>query len=165
MPKLVRSWMVLVISIFISGVPAAFAQSSSAPQTQNQPQPNQPQQVEPPVLGQPTMPPINRNQLPENPEPAPVNPPNAAPRPMAAVQTQTPTEPTGTAAAEAEKPSGNAASRPAGAAIAPAKQHQVRSLLIKLGFIAGAGAALGTVYALSQASPGRVPNSPASTSR
>jgi hypothetical protein len=63
-----------------------------------------------------------------------------------------PVEPSGTAAAQEGKPAGNIASRPAGAAIAPAKQRQVRSFLIKLGVLAGAGAALGTVYALSRAS-------------
>jgi hypothetical protein len=35
----------------------------------------------------------------------------------------------------------------------------VRSLLLKLGLIAGAGVALGTVAALSIASPSRVPGS------
>src|SRR5205085_12043873 len=58
--------------------------------------------------------------------------------------------PLGAAAAEAAKTNGGAASKPAGAAIAPAKQRQVRSLLIKLGAIAGAGAALGTIYALTR---------------
>jgi hypothetical protein len=47
---------------------------------------------------------------------------------------------------------GGTASRPAGAAIAPAKQKQVRSFLLKMGVIAGAGVALGTVYALSRSS-------------
>lgn len=69
-------------------------------------------------------------------------------------------QPTGTAAAPAVQVSGNPVSRPAGAAIAPPKQHRVRSLLIKMGFIAGAGVALGTVAALSWGSPGRVPGSP-----
>lgn len=71
----------------------------------------------------------------------------------------TPTQPSGTAAAPAITTTGNAASRPAGAAIAPPKQRRVRSLLIKFGFIAGAGVALGTVAALSLASPSRVPGS------
>ncbi len=62
----------------------------------------------------------------------------------------------GTAAAEQLRPSGSMAARPAGAAIAPARQHQVRSLLIKLGAIAGAGVALGTVFALTRAG-GSVP--------
>ena len=63
---------------------------------------------------------------------------------------QKPAEPTGTAAAQKGRTAGGAASQPAGTAIAPAKQRQVRSLLIKLGLIAGAGIAFGTVYALSR---------------
>jgi hypothetical protein len=109
------------------------------------------------------MPPISPNELPENPAPAPTTQSAAPPAQAPGLAIQAPAEPSGTAAAEAEKPVGNAASRPAGAAIAPAKQRQVRSLLIKLGFIAGAGVALGTVYALSNASPGRVPHSPPPT--
>lgn len=131
-----------------------------ASQTQTSPaQPTQQPQVQPPIPGQPTMPPINRNQLPETPAPETSNPTTpAAQAPPPAQPVQSPTEPTGTAAAESLKPSGDAASRPAGAAIAPPKQHQVRSLLIKVGFVAGAAVALGTVYALSTASPSRVPN-------
>ena len=68
-------------------------------------------------------------------------------------------EPSGTAVAPRVQVSGGAASKPAGAAIAPPKQRRTRSLLIKFGFIAGAGAALGTVAALSAGSPGRVPGS------
>jgi hypothetical protein len=69
------------------------------------------------------------------------------------------TQPSGTAVAPSVQTSGGAASKPAGAAIAPPKQRQRRSWLIKFGFIAGAGAALGTVAALSAASPGHVPGS------
>lgn len=58
--------------------------------------------------------------------------------------------PLGTAAAEKGQTAGGAASRPAGVAIAPAKQKRSRSLLIKLGAVAAAGAAIGTVYALSK---------------
>ncbi len=58
--------------------------------------------------------------------------------------------PLGAAAAQAGRPSGGAASKPAGIAIAPAKQHQTRSLLIKVGAIAAGGAALGIVYGLSR---------------
>jgi hypothetical protein len=59
----------------------------------------------------------------------------------------------GTAAAPYGKISGVAASRPAGAAIAPAKQRRARSFLIKFGLIAGACVAVGTVAALSRSSP------------
>jgi hypothetical protein len=58
--------------------------------------------------------------------------------------------PLGTAAAEKARTAGGGASRPAGVAIAPAKQKRSRGLLIKLGALAAAGAAMGTVYALSR---------------
>jgi hypothetical protein len=60
------------------------------------------------------------------------------------------TQPVGVGTAQEAPTAGGAASKPAGAAIAPAKQKQYRSLLIKIGAIAGAGAALGTVFALSR---------------
>jgi hypothetical protein len=71
-------------------------------------------------------------------------------------QTQAP-EPLGTAAAGTPVVSGIAASQPAGAAIAPAKQRRVRTILIEVGAIVGAGVAIGTVAALSSASPSRPP--------
>ncbi len=61
--------------------------------------------------------------------------------------------PLGTAVAPYEKPFGVAASRPAGAAIAPAKQRRTRSILIKVGVLLGACIGLGTVVALSAGSP------------
>src|SRR5204862_3764697 len=65
--------------------------------------------------------------------------------------------PVGTAAAEAPKVSGITAAEPAGIAIAPAKQHRVRTIVIKVGAIIGAGAALGTVIALTAATPSKPP--------
>jgi hypothetical protein len=59
-------------------------------------------------------------------------------------------EPLGTATAEGVTTVGGGASRPAGVAIAPAKQNQRRSMLLKLGAIAAAGVAGGTIYALSK---------------
>jgi hypothetical protein len=53
--------------------------------------------------------------------------------------------------------SGSTLSEPAGVAIAPAKQKRTRSILIKMGLIAGAGIALGTVAALSAGSPSKPP--------
>lgn len=63
--------------------------------------------------------------------------------------------PVGTAAAPYERTTGVAASRPAGAVIAPAKQKRKRSFLIRVGLILGGAAAIGTVIALSNASPSR----------
>ena len=67
-----------------------------------------------------------------------------------APQPKKPQEPVGAANAEKVPTAGGAASKPAGVAIAPAKQHQTRSLLLKIGAIAAAGVAAGTVYALSR---------------
>ena len=76
--------------------------------------------------------------------------------PPAAQQEQNnPTEPVGTAAAPYEKTTGVAASRPAGAVIAPAKQKRARSILIRVAVIVGAAAAIGTVVGLSSASPSK----------
>jgi hypothetical protein len=65
--------------------------------------------------------------------------------------------PLGAATAQQGQTAGGAASKPAGSAIAPAKQRQVRSLLIKLGVIAAAGGAIGAVYALSRATNPKPP--------
>jgi hypothetical protein len=72
--------------------------------------------------------------------------------PQGQQQGGTPT-PLGTAVAPYEKGIGVAASRPAGAVIAPAKQRRTRSFVIKLGVLIGACAAVGTVVALSNTSP------------
>jgi len=66
---------------------------------------------------------------------------------------QSPSQPMGTAAAPAEPSGGVAASRPAGAVIAPAKQKRTRSFVIKLSLLIGGAVAIGTVAALSSASP------------
>jgi cytoskeletal protein RodZ len=92
-----------------------------------------------------------------NASPSQSSPPDSSPQ-NGSAQTK-PQQPTGTAAAPAVTTSGNAASRPAGAAIAPPKQRQVHSLLIKVGLIAGCAVAVGTVAALTLASPAKVPGS------
>jgi hypothetical protein len=67
-------------------------------------------------------------------------------------------QPLGTAAAEGAKTYGGGASRPAGVAIAPAKQKQSRSFLIRMGAIMAGAAALGTVYALTKKTGPTPPN-------
>jgi hypothetical protein len=66
-------------------------------------------------------------------------------------------KPVGTAAAETPHTTGVAASQPAGVAIAPAKQHRVRTIVIRVGAIVGAGAAVGTVVALTEATSSKPP--------
>lgn len=102
-------------------------------------------------------------ELPDNPGSTASSPENTTPaqtRPQRANSQGETTQPSGTAVAPPVEVSGGAASKPAGVAIAPPKQRQIRSLLIKLGFLAGAGVAIGTVVGLSAASPSHVPNSP-----
>ncbi|HEY1902269.1 MAG TPA: hypothetical protein VGG56_07570 [Terracidiphilus sp.] len=70
-------------------------------------------------------------------------------------QQNSPTKPVGTAAAPLENTSGVAASRPAGAAIAPAKQRRARAILIRVSIVVGAAIAVGTVVGLSRSSPSR----------
>jgi hypothetical protein len=64
-------------------------------------------------------------------------------------------KPVGAAAAPFERTTGVAASRPAGAVIAPAKQRRARSILIRVSIVVGAAVAIGTVVALSHGSPSR----------
>jgi|SRR5271166_4628209 len=80
-----------------------------------------------------------------------------APSDQPAAQDQKPQRPVGTAAAEAPKVSGITAAQPAGVAIAPAKQRRVRTIVLRVGAIIGASAALGTVIALSEATPSKPP--------
>jgi outer membrane biosynthesis protein TonB len=68
-------------------------------------------------------------------------------------------QPQGAAAARVQPTTGTAASQPAGAALAPAKQKRSRAFLIRLGVLAGASIAVGTVVALSSASPSKPPGS------
>jgi len=83
----------------------------------------------------------------------------AQPANAAAPQQKKDQNPLGAAAAQQGVTAGGAASRPAGNAIAPARQHQVRSLLIKLGAIAAGGAAIGAIVALSRGTSSVPPGS------
>jgi hypothetical protein len=138
----------LLIAVLSGAAEPLLAQESSAPQSSGQTQ-NPPK----PPIELPDSPGRSTQQAP----PAQQTP--GQPQNGSAPQSNGP-QPSGTAAAPSVPVTGGAASQPAGVAIAPPKQRQIRSLLIKLGFIAGAGVALGTVAALTAASPSHVPNSP-----
>lgn len=146
--------LILLLSFCTGEAGSAFAQQGAQSSTQS-PSPTGGNAAQSPVSG-----PVAENELPENPEPGSGQ---AAPQPQpAAAQQSTPNQsqdkgrkPVGTAAAPYEPTVGIAASRPAGAAIAPAKQRRVRTILISLGVIAGAGIAIGSVAALSHGSPSR----------
>src|SRR5579872_3186063 len=100
---------------------------------------------------------------PEAPEPAQGQPtaPSAPSSPSSSAtsrqQLPRPVEPAGAAAAEKVPTIGGAAAKPAGFAIAPPKQHQTRSLLIKVGAVAAGAVAVGTIYALSHGTPSMPP--------
>src|SRR5437016_5344445 len=103
---------------------------------------------------------------PDAPTPQQDQQPNAAqPAPTATTTTTQPApekkqqekQPVGAATAESVPTSGGAAAKPAGVAIAPAKQHQTRSLLIKIGAFAAAGVAAGTIYGLSRGTSSKPP--------
>lgn len=140
---------------------APAAQDAQAPAATPQGAPQQGTTVNPaqgPLEPVPTN--QNQNQLPEAPQaqqPGQTAPAQEAPA-KPSPQTQNQTEPLGTATAPGVSTVGGGASKPAGTAIAPAKQRQYRSMLIKLGLIAGAGVALGTVYALSRGTSSTPPN-------
>jgi hypothetical protein len=72
-------------------------------------------------------------------------------------QDQSTSVPSGAAGAKAANPKGAPAAQPVGAAVAPVRQRNHRSLLIKVGLIVGAGIAVGTAIALTAGSPSRPP--------
>jgi cytoskeletal protein RodZ len=87
-----------------------------------------------------------------------------APQPQSAQPPQQSTQaPSGAAGAKAANVKGAPVAQPVGAAVAPARQRGHRSLLIKIGLLAGAGIAVGTVIALSEKSPTRPPGAVAAS--
>ena len=160
----------LVLALALS--PLAQAQNPGQKPIENQS--NVPQQVSPgPLEPQPAPQSNDQQPLPNAPsstqQPSTtVLGPDGQPVQQQATQTQQPStsqspQPLGTAAAERARTAGGAASRPAGTAIAPVKQRQVRSFLIKMGLIAAGGVALGTVYALTKGSPSKPPGASTAT--
>lgn len=155
--------------------PVANAQTGASAPAQNSAQAPQTQQ---PAASQSTIPDPSQAPL----QPVPSNVPDdesAAPNAPSAVQqdqtaqkpvtktlsapaaqVQRPTIPLGTATAQEGVTRGGLASKPAGTAIAPAKQRQVRSVLIKLGLVAAGAAAIGTVVGLSRSTSSVPPGAP-----
>jgi hypothetical protein len=129
--------------------PTSTQQSAPAQQQETTPTQQQGAPSVPPPLPNPNRP--NESAPVTAPAPANMQPPPAQ-QPAPPAQPAPPT-PVGTAAAPYEKSVGVAASRPAGVVIAPAKQRRTRSFLIRTGLLIGAAIAVGTVVALSNASP------------
>jgi cytoskeletal protein RodZ len=164
---------VLVLALLLNSFAYAAAQETTPaptadPQLQNAgvPQSSQPPEPNPPAPSTTTpnsTQPAN-DQLPNSPGTSQAQSEQAAAPPPAQSQAQPqpqsqnrPHEPVGTAAAETVPTSGIAASRPAGSALAPAKQRRIRSILIKTGALVGVVAAVGITMALSQGSPSKPP--------
>ena len=141
--KIVAKFMMLVVAAVMCGLPE-LAQAQQADQQ------SQGGTTFDPSKG--PLQPVPQNQPPETATPqSPQSSTEALPATPAPQQKQEQfQQPLGAATAEGVPTVGGAASRPAGMAIAPDKQKQRRSLLIKLGLIAAAGIAVGTVAGLSK---------------
>jgi anti-anti-sigma regulatory factor len=153
----------IVVVAILASSSAGQAVQQEAPASQEHPA--DPAHVQPVAPAPETSSPQSQTAPSDQPSPAPPST-NTEPNPDSpgTVRSQAPaqqqpadTTPVGTAAAELTTTSGVAASRPAGAAFAPAKQHRVRTIVISMGAILGAGIAIGTVAALSQGSPSKPP--------
>ncbi len=148
MRRAISRTLILAVMLALGGAPEVV-------QAWQQPGQN-PESESPPAINGTTVNPAQGplTPVPAAPEPqstAPGQPPAATPSTqMGQKQVAPEQEPLGTAAAGQVPTNGGAASRPAGAAIAPAKQHQKRALLLKLGAVAAAGIAIGTVAGLSK---------------
>jgi hypothetical protein len=105
--------------------------SAPVPQAPAQPQSQPPQQSQP-TQSEPQQQPAAQGQQSQQPS--------------------APQQPVGTAAAPYEKPTGVPGSRPAGAAIAPAKQRRVRAIVISLAVVLAGAGAIGAVAGMSKAS-------------
>ncbi len=120
--------------------PPQSSQSNSASQKQDDALPDAPQV-----------------QLAQN-QPAQNQPAQTQPAQTQTDQTQQPASvPAGAAGAQAANAKGAPVAQPAGAAVAPVRQHGHRSLLIKVGLVAAGAIAVGAVVALSKSSPSRPP--------
>jgi hypothetical protein len=159
--------LIAVVAFVLSGIPEAIAQepaqqpAQQAPQNQQQQQPANPGVTVDPSQG-PLVPPAEQQQPPIPNQQESIYPEGPTPQTTPVQQQgqqQGQREPLGAATAGSVRTQGGGASRPAGNAIAPAKQHQVRSFLIKFGAIAAAGVAVGTVYALTKGTSSVPPNS------
>lgn len=156
--------MTAALAFALCGVPEAL----QAQQTSQAPAGQQPQQQAPgnrgvivdPSQGPLTPPASTEQQQPATPTTVPESPsPSTTIMEVPQSQQSQEHQPLGAAAAGGVATAGGGASRPAGTAIAPERQHQVRSFLIKLGAVAAAGVAIGTVYALSRGTSSTPPNS------
>lgn len=157
--KTVTGWFYRQVAIALAMLMAAPFGVAAAPPPQQAPPMQQASAASeaPPPPENVTATDTNSASLPDSPAPIPAQSgdPQQGSSAQATTQQQSPPSTMGTAAAPAEPASGIAASKPAGAAIAPARQKRTRSFVIKMSLLIGAAVAIGTVVALSSASPSR----------
>jgi hypothetical protein len=156
-----KKLLAIALGLALSGVLQVARAQAAAPPTvveiaQPQSSPAPPQQD--PTAQTPKGGKVDPSQPPLQPvEPPPDSQQSQAPLPTAPAPQQNVQEPAGAAVGQAGVTAGGPASRPAGSAIAPAKQHQTRSLALKIGAVAAAGVALGTVIGLTRGTPSNPP--------
>jgi hypothetical protein len=129
-------------------------EEQAAPAQNTQPGSPRPDPAQAPLSPVPSTRSVDNNSIPpdapsevqrsQQTQPATTNMTTQAPEP------QRPAIPLGTATAQQGVTRGGAASKPAGEAIAPAKQKQVHSLLIRVALVAAGAAAVGTVVGLTR---------------
>ena len=148
-------WLVLILFTATCGAAPAIGQQAGTGDQRAAASvalPDAPKPMAVPAATTPTRPGVSEMALAEG-TPAQGTGQAEAPLASSATQQQNPQKPVGTAAAPPEGAIGITAARPAGAVIAPAKQRRARTILIRVGLIVGAGVALGTVLALTHATP------------
>jgi len=158
----VRNHAARVIALAIAALlvpqtlPLAAAQQESAGQKQTVPAPSAlpvaPAEPSQPQTGTQDASLASADALPSAPVPQSPTPSQQQQTPSQPPPLPQQQQPVGTAAAPGEKPTGVPGSRPSGAAIAPAKQKRVRAIVISLGIVLAAGAAIGATAGLSRAS-------------
>jgi hypothetical protein len=141
-----------IAAVLMLVVAAQMSEAAVLPM-QEQQQPMQTQEPAPAQIAATQGPGKPGAEVPQAPDPAGQQPePGFASHSQDAVP-QDAQQPVGTAAGPYAKPSGMAGSRPAGAAIAPAKQKRKKAILISVGLIIGGAVAVGAVAGLSKGSP------------
>jgi hypothetical protein len=108
------------------------------------------------TAAQASSPPLSTTPQPEQVQSSQSNAPSSGTQ-VAQVSQPPGQTPVGTAAAGVVPATGIAASQPSGVAIAPAKQHRVRTIVLRTGAILAAAAAVGSVVALTEGTSSRPP--------
>ena len=159
--------------LFIAALAGAFLISSEMPLLAEPPQSGQSNTSQSSTnqssVSQPSIGQSNAGQ-PSTAEPGSANQKDDVPdapqaQPPQNTQQQPTSTPSGAAGAKAADVKGASVAQPAGAAVAPVRQRGHRSLLIKIGLLAGAGIAVGSAVALSERSPSRPPGTSSSAQR